>query len=134
MSRNRFGQRLGRLRARSATLRARVTVVASLAITAAVVLGVLFMYVLQMQSVRRTIDGQLRTYATQIAQSAPTGAWQQPLAGSSLDANAEAQVLAPDGGGAGRDPLVSGSPRGLHPARRRERPGTAESSRRGDPD
>lgn len=98
MSRYRFGQGLGRLRARSATLRARVTVVASLAITAAVVLGVLFMYVLQMQSVRRTIDGQLHTYATQIAQSAPTGAWPQPLAGSSLDANAEAQVLAPDGG------------------------------------
>lgn len=97
MTRYRFGQRLGRLRTRSATLRARVTVVAGLAITAAVVLGVLFMYLLQMQSVRRTIDGQLRTYATQIAQSAPTGTWPHPLAGSILDANAEAQVLAPDG-------------------------------------
>jgi signal transduction histidine kinase len=50
-----------------------------------------------MQSVRRTIDGQLRTYATQISQSAPSGAWPQPLPVSSLDANAEAQVLAADG-------------------------------------
>jgi signal transduction histidine kinase len=82
---------------RRSTLRARVTVVASLAITAAVVLGVLFMYLLQMQSVRRTIDGQLRTYASQIAQSGSTGTWPQPLAASSLDANAEAQVLASDG-------------------------------------
>ncbi|MDX6329009.1 MAG: hypothetical protein QOI83_1392, partial [Streptomycetaceae bacterium] len=47
-------------RPRRGTLRTRVTVVASLGITAAVVLGVLFMYLLQMQSVRRTVDGQLR--------------------------------------------------------------------------
>ncbi|MDQ1540320.1 MAG: hypothetical protein QOH29_1046, partial [Actinomycetota bacterium] len=92
------GQRLVRgLRPRLRTLRTRVTVVASLAITAAVVVGVLFMYLLQMQSVRRTLDGQLRTYATQIAQSAPTGKWPKPLPASSLDANAEAQVLASDG-------------------------------------
>jgi signal transduction histidine kinase len=97
MSAHRALQLLGALRLRRSTLRARVTVVASLAITAAVVLGVLFMYLLQMQSVRRTIDGQLRTYATQIAQSARSGTWPEPLAGSSLDANAEAQVLAPDG-------------------------------------
>lgn len=88
---------LGGLRPRRSTLRTRVTVVASLGITAAVVLGVLFMYLLQMQSVRRTIDGQLRTYATQIAQSAPTGKWPRPLPASSLDANAAAQVLASDG-------------------------------------
>jgi signal transduction histidine kinase len=88
---------LGGLRRRRSTLRTRVTVVASLAITAAVVLGVLVMYLLQMQSVRGTIDGQLRTYATQIVQSAPSGAWPQPLAASSLDANAEAQVLSSDG-------------------------------------
>jgi hypothetical protein len=56
------GQRLVRgLRPRLRTLRTRVTVVASLAITAAVVVGVLFMYLLQMQSVRRTLDGQLST-------------------------------------------------------------------------
>jgi signal transduction histidine kinase len=79
------------------TLRARVTVVAGLAITAAVVLGLLLMYLLQMNSVRRTIDGQLRTYATQIAQSAVNGTWPAPLAPSSLDPNAEAQVIAADG-------------------------------------
>src|ERR1700704_4895368 len=88
---------LGALRPRRSTLRTRVTVVASVAITTAVVAGVLFMYLLQMQSVRRTIDGQLRTYATQIAQSAPNGKWPKPLPASSLDANAEAQVLSSDG-------------------------------------
>ncbi|MBL7490532.1 HAMP domain-containing histidine kinase [Frankia sp. AgB1.9] len=79
------------------TLRARVTATAAVAITAAVVVGVLFMYLLQMHSIRRTIDGELRTYAAQIVQSAPTGAWPRPLPSSTLDANAEAQVLAPDG-------------------------------------
>jgi signal transduction histidine kinase len=87
----------GGLRPQRSTLRTRVTVVASLAITAAVVLGLLLMYLLQMSSVRRTVDGQLRTYATQIAQSAANGTWPTPLAPSSLDSNAEAQVLAPDG-------------------------------------
>ncbi|MEY9968562.1 signal transduction histidine kinase [Streptacidiphilus sp. MAP12-16] len=97
MSPRRAPRFLGGLSPRRATLRTRVTVVASLGITAAVVLGVLFMYLLQMNSVHRTIDGQLHTYATQIAQSAPTGRWPQPLPASSLDASAEAQVLAPDG-------------------------------------
>jgi signal transduction histidine kinase len=85
-----------RLRPGRTTLRTRVTAVASVCITAAVVLGVLIMYLLQMNSVRATIDGQLRTYAAQIAQSAATGAWPRALPGSGLDANAEAQVLAPD--------------------------------------
>lgn len=81
---------------RRITLRTRVTAVASLGITVAVVLGVLFMYLLQMNSVRRTLDGQLHTYAAQIGQSAATGGWPRPLPPSSLDANAQAQVLAPD--------------------------------------
>jgi signal transduction histidine kinase len=87
-------------RSRLGTLRARVTVVASLAITAGVVGGLLLMYLVQMNAVRRTIDGQLRTYATQIAQtvqSNPAGAWPNPLPPSSLDPNAQAQVIAPDG-------------------------------------
>src|SRR5882672_3089582 len=53
-----------------------------------------------MNAGRRTIDGQLRTYATQItqaAQSDPTGAWPNPLPPSTLDPNAQAQVIAPDG-------------------------------------
>jgi signal transduction histidine kinase len=79
------------------TLRTRVTVVASLGISAAIVLGVLLMYLLQMDSVRRTIDNQLRTYATQIEQSAQNGTWPATLPPSSLDANAQAQVLASDG-------------------------------------
>ena len=88
------------IRSRLDTLRARVTVLAGLAITAGVVGGVLLMYLLQMNAVRRTIDGQLRTYATQIAQipqSDPTGAWPDPLPPSTLDPNAQAQVIAPDG-------------------------------------
>src|SRR6266851_6708369 len=91
----RLGLRSPRARVTAVSLRTRVTAVASLAITVAVVLGVLVMYLLQMQSVHRTIDSQLRTYAAQIAQSAPTGNWPRPLAASSLDPDAEAQVLGP---------------------------------------
>src|SRR5216683_3280033 len=93
----RLGLRSPRARVTAVSLRTRVTAVASLAITVAVVLGVLVMYLLQMQSVHRTIDSQLRTYAAQIAQSAPTGNWPRPLAASSLDPDAEAQVLGPGG-------------------------------------
>lgn len=80
------------------TLRTRVTVVAGLALTATVVLGLVIMYLLQRESARRSVDGQLRTYATQVAQSAPDGAWPRPLPPSTLDPNAQAQVLAADGG------------------------------------
>jgi hypothetical protein len=69
-------------------------VVASLVITAAVVLGVVLLYLLQIQAVHRTLDSQLRTYATQIAQSAPTGHWPAVLSPSTLDTNAEVQVIA----------------------------------------
>jgi signal transduction histidine kinase len=95
----RLGRRLSRLARPTSprTLRTRVTVVAGLALSAVVVLGLLFMYLLQVQSVRRTIDGQLRTYAEQIAQSGSRGTWPGPLPPSTLDANAEAQVLGPDG-------------------------------------
>ncbi|MFG2944493.1 sensor histidine kinase [Streptomyces adustus] len=85
-----------RPRRRRVTLRTRVTVVASLGITAAVVLGLLIMYLLQVNSIRRTIDNELHTYAAQIAQSAPAGTWPQPLPASSLDSNAQAQVLTSD--------------------------------------
>ena len=80
------------------TLRTRVTVVAGLALTATVVLGLVIMYLLQRESARRSVDGQLRTYATQVAQSAPDGAWPRPLPPSTLDPNEPAQVLAADGG------------------------------------
>jgi signal transduction histidine kinase len=79
------------------TLRIRVTIGASLIVTAAVVLGVLTMYALQMSSVRRTIDDQLSTYAARIAQNAETSGWPPVLPRSNLDGNAEAQVLAADG-------------------------------------
>lgn len=75
------------------SLRTRVTFVASLGITAAVVLGLLLMYLLQTSSVRRTVDSQLRTYAQQIAQSPRNGTWPNPLPPSALDPNAQAQVL-----------------------------------------
>src|SRR5258708_22048908 len=79
------------------TRRVRVTVVAGLVITAAVVLGVILLYLLQIHSVRQTLDGRLRTYATQIAQPAPTGKWPRVLPPSTVDAGAEAQVIAADG-------------------------------------
>jgi signal transduction histidine kinase len=79
------------------TLRTRVTVVAGLALSGVVVVGLLFMYLLLVRSVHNTIKEQLHTYADQIAQSGATGTWPDPLAPSTLDANAEAQVLATDG-------------------------------------
>ena len=60
-------------RAGPGTVRARVTVVAGVALTAAVVLGLVVMYRLQLNSVYQTIHGQLGTYATQIEQSAVRG-------------------------------------------------------------
>jgi signal transduction histidine kinase len=80
------------------TLRTRVTVVAGLALTAAVALGLVIMYLLQAQSAHRTIDDQLRTYAAQLAQSGQGGSWPKPLPPSPIDPNAQAQVLAADGG------------------------------------
>ena len=71
--------------------------VAGLALSGVVVLGLLFMYLLLVQSVHRTIDEQLHAYADQIAQSGGPGTWPDPLPASTLDANAQAQVLAPDG-------------------------------------
>jgi signal transduction histidine kinase len=79
------------------TLRTRVTVIASLAITAAVAGGLILLYLLLIDAVGQTLDGQLRTYATQISQSAPNGDWPKVLEPSTLDANAEAQVIAADG-------------------------------------
>jgi signal transduction histidine kinase len=91
-------RRLGRqLRPRRTRLRTKVTVIAGLGLSAAVVLGLLLMYLLLVQSVHRTVDGQLRSYADQLAQAGRSGTWPDPLPASSLDPNAEAQVLAPDG-------------------------------------
>jgi signal transduction histidine kinase len=84
-------------RAGPGTVRARVTVVAGLALTAAAVLGLVVMYWLQLKSADSTIQGQLRTYATQIDQSAAGGTFPRTLRPSLLDPAAQAQVLAPDG-------------------------------------
>ena len=84
-------------RAGPGTVRARVTVVAGLALTAAVVLGLVVMYRLQLNSADQTIHGQLGTYAAQIEQSAVRGTFPQPLPASDLGQTAQAQVLAPDG-------------------------------------
>ncbi|MFG1645639.1 ATP-binding protein [Amycolatopsis sp. NPDC049252] len=84
-------------RPRWRTLRVRLTMIAGLVITGAVVLGIVLLYLLQVQSVDRTLDGQLRAYAVEITESAATGAWPRVLAPSTLDADAEAQVIAPDG-------------------------------------
>ena len=84
-------------RAEPGTVRARVTAVAGLALTAAVVLGLVVMYRLQLNSADSTIQGQLHTYATQIEQSAARGTFPRPLPASILDPQAQAQVLAPDG-------------------------------------
>ncbi len=89
--------RKARLWPRLRTLRARVTIVASVAITAVVLLGFLLLYDLQAEAARRTIDGQLRTYVTQIQQAGQHGHWPRPLPPSTLNAGAEAQVIGADG-------------------------------------
>lgn len=75
------------------SVRFRVTVVAATVIAATVAAGLVGLYLLQLNSVRRTVDSQLRTYAAQIEESAANGHWPRPLARSTLDSNAEAQVL-----------------------------------------
>src|ERR1035441_379716 len=86
-------------RAGPGTVRARVTVVAGLALTATVVLGLLVMYRLQLNSADSTLQGGLRIYATQIEQSVARGTFPRPrpLPASILDPQTQAQVLAPDG-------------------------------------
>jgi signal transduction histidine kinase len=85
-------------RLRPGTVRSRVTIAAGLALTAAVTLGLVVMYLLQADSARRTVDSQVRTYATQIEQSAAAdGTFPDPLPRSGLDPAAEAQVLSADG-------------------------------------
>jgi signal transduction histidine kinase len=88
--------RAGR-RAGLRTVRTRVTAAAGLALTLAVLLGLVVMYLIQAGSADRTTQSQLRTYAAQIEQSAAAGAFPRPLPGSALDPAAQAQVLAPDG-------------------------------------
>ena len=84
-------------RLRPGTVRSRVTIAAGLALTAAVTLGLVVMYLLQADSARRTVESQVRTYATQIEQSAADGTFPNPLPRSGLDPAAEAQVLSADG-------------------------------------
>jgi signal transduction histidine kinase len=97
-------------RARLRTVRARVMIVAGLAITAGVVLGLVLLYLLQINSVRRTIDDQLRTYAAQIEQAGQSGTWPDPLPPSTLDANAEAQVTDAQGHVLAATATLSGQP------------------------
>jgi signal transduction histidine kinase len=78
-------------------VRTRVTVVAGLALTAAVLLGLAVMYPLQLGSADRTVQSQLRAYAAQVEQAVARGAFPRTLPGSALDPAAQAQVLAPDG-------------------------------------
>ncbi|WP_051836853.1 sensor histidine kinase [Streptomyces sp. NRRL WC-3742] len=85
-------------RLRPATVRSRVTVAAGLALTAAVTLGLVVMYLLQEDSARRTVQSEVRTYAAQVQQSASAdGTFPNPLPASVLDPAAEAQVLTADG-------------------------------------
>jgi signal transduction histidine kinase len=65
------------------------------------------MYWLQLKSADNTIQGQLRTYATQIEQSAVRGRFPQPLPPSGLGQTAQAQVLASD------STVLAGYPRSL---------------------
>lgn len=79
------------------SLRTRVTLVASVVIAAAITGGMALIYFQQMNSVRRNVDAQVRTYVTQLALAAPAGDWPRPLPESPLAPSAEAQVVAADG-------------------------------------
>ena len=80
---------------RRRSVRTRVTIAASLAITIAVTGGIILLYLVQISSVRRTIDQQLRTYLTQLTQEA--GHWPSTLPPSTLDPAAQAQVITATG-------------------------------------
>lgn len=82
-----------RVRSLVHSVRFRVTAVAATVIACTVIAGLVGLYLLQLNSVRRTLDSQLRTYAAQIAESGAGGHWPRPLPPSSLDNVAEAQVL-----------------------------------------
>lgn len=79
------------------TVRSRVTIVAGLALTAAVTIGIVVVYLLQLNSAQRAIKDQLHEYATAIEKSARAGAFPDPLPPSNLDPYAAAQVLTADG-------------------------------------
>jgi len=108
------------------TVRTQVTAVAGAALTAAVALGLVIMYLVQLGSARSTSENQLSTYAAQIEQSGQAGRWPSSLPASPLDADAEAQVLAADGttvlaatrGLAGYDAVYTLAPGSDTPVRR----------------
>lgn len=80
------------------TVRSRITLVAGLALTAAVTIGTVVVYLLQLDSGQRAIKDQLHEYATAIENSATAGgAFPNPLPPSNLDPAAAAQVLTADG-------------------------------------
>ena len=78
-------------------MRTRVTLVASVVLAVATTGGIVLLFLLQIDSVRTTVDEQLRTYVAEIAQASPTGTWPSPLPNSGLDSAAEAQVIDDDG-------------------------------------
>lgn len=65
--------------------------------TAAVVAGIALLYLLQIQTVHRALDSQLRAYVEDIADTSADGRWPTFLPASNLDGNAEAQVISADG-------------------------------------
>jgi signal transduction histidine kinase len=93
------------------TVRTRVTLVAGLALTATVMLGLTVLYLAQLGSAERTVQSQLRTYAIQIEQSAAAnGTFPQPLPNFALWPDYQAQVLAPDGAVLAATSFLAGKP------------------------
>ena len=91
--------------------------VAGLALTVAVVLGLVVMYRLQLNSADRTIQGQLRAYATQIEQSAVRGTFPHiPRDAASLDRRPDRPGTGADAGWhrAGRHAEPDRTARALH--------------------
>jgi signal transduction histidine kinase len=100
-----------RQRLKVGTLRSRITIVAGLALTAAVTIGTVVVYLLQLDSAQRTIQNGLHEYASQIEQSATAGgAFPNPLPPSNRDPAAAAQVLTADGTVLAATSTLSGQP------------------------
>ncbi len=84
-------------RERARTLRVRVTIIASMVMTVAIVTGIGLLYLLQIQTVHRALDAQLGAYVSDIADTSPNGNWPTYLPPSNVDGNVEAQVVGADG-------------------------------------
>jgi signal transduction histidine kinase len=82
----------------ASSLRLRLTVLATLVVTAAVAIGIAVLAVTLVSSARGNLTASLRSYATSLSDAGPNGTWPRPLpAVPGGDPGSWAQVVAPNG-------------------------------------